>query len=46
MPDLPLRTLAELLRVLKPGGILATRDGVGQHFYPRSLDLDLPWVRN
>ncbi|KAH6675890.1 S-adenosyl-L-methionine-dependent methyltransferase [Halenospora varia] len=45
-PDLPLRALAEIRRVLKAGGILATRDGVDQHFYPRSLDLDRLWGEN
>ncbi|KAI9745018.1 MAG: hypothetical protein M1818_001296 [Claussenomyces sp. TS43310] len=45
-PDLPLRALAEIQRVLKPGGILATRDASDQHFYPRSSDLDRLWVRN
>jgi SAM-dependent methyltransferase len=45
-PDLPLRALAEMRRVLKPGGILATRDGMGPHFYPRSLNLDRLWGEN
>jgi ubiquinone/menaquinone biosynthesis C-methylase UbiE len=44
-PDIPLRALAEIRRVLKTGGILATRDGAEQHFYPRHLDLDRLWVQ-
>ncbi|KAJ9196360.1 hypothetical protein DTO164E3_5907 [Paecilomyces variotii] len=45
-PHTPLRALTEIRRVLKPGGIVATRDAADQHFYPRSLDLDRLWVRN
>lgn len=45
-PGLPLRALAEMRRVLKGGGLLATRDAADSHFYPRSLDLDRLWVQN
>ncbi|OAP61291.1 hypothetical protein AYL99_03492 [Fonsecaea erecta] len=40
------RALREMRRVLKPGGVLATRDGAAQHFYPRSSGLDRLWVQN
>ncbi|KAJ9620089.1 hypothetical protein H2204_012399 [Knufia peltigerae] len=46
LPDPPVKAITEMRRVLKPGGILATRDTVDQHFYPRSSDLDRLWVGN
>ncbi|KAK7968924.1 ubiE/COQ5 methyltransferase [Apiospora saccharicola] len=36
--------LSEMRRVLKPGGILATRDAAELHFYPRHHDLDRLWA--
>ncbi|KAH8881336.1 S-adenosyl-L-methionine-dependent methyltransferase [Thozetella sp. PMI_491] len=41
-----LRALTEMRRVLKPGGILATRDAAELHFYPRSYGLDRLWTGN
>ncbi|KAI2631533.1 S-adenosyl-L-methionine-dependent methyltransferase [Hypomontagnella submonticulosa] len=45
-PDLPLKALVEIRRVLKPGGVVATRDAGFQHFFPKSSDLDRLWVAN
>ncbi len=45
-PDRPVQALTEMRRVLKPGGILASRTGVVQHFFPRRLDLERLWVQN
>lgn len=38
------RALSEMRRVLKPGGILASRDVAELHFYPRLYDLDRLWA--
>lgn len=35
-----------MLRVLKPGGLLATRDETSSAFYPASFELDRLWTRN
>jgi len=40
------QALSEMRRVLKPGGILATREAAELHFYPRSYDLDRLWAGN
>ncbi|KAI1195947.1 S-adenosyl-L-methionine-dependent methyltransferase [Nemania serpens] len=45
-PDLPRHALAEMRRVLKPGGILASRDGVSSMFSPKNLRLDRLWSQN
>lgn len=39
-PELPVRALVEMRRLLKPGGVLATRDAAATHSYPSSLALD------
>ncbi|KAK7923492.1 S-adenosyl-L-methionine-dependent methyltransferase [Apiospora marii] len=43
-PALRYRALAEMRRVLRPGGVLATRDAAELHFYPRHYDLDRLWA--
>ncbi|KAI0459150.1 S-adenosyl-L-methionine-dependent methyltransferase [Xylaria acuta] len=45
-PDLPRQALVEMRRVLKPGGILASRDGLSSFFYPTGLHLDRLWSQN
>ncbi len=40
------KALWEMRRVLKPGGILATRDAAELRFYPLDYDLDRLWGRN
>ncbi len=40
------QALREMRRVLKPGGILASRDAAELRFYPPSHDLDRLWGRN
>lgn len=42
--DLRFKALSEMRRVLKPGGILASRDVAELHFYPRVHDLDRLWA--
>lgn len=44
--DMRVRALSEMRRVLKPGGIMASRDAAELHFYPRAYDLDRVWVGN
>ncbi len=45
-PDIPLKALIEMRRVLKLGGVLASRDAAAQHVFPRSLDLDRLYFKN
>lgn len=42
--DMRVRALSEMRRVLKPGGIMASRDVAELHFYPRAHDLDRVWA--
>jgi ubiquinone/menaquinone biosynthesis C-methylase UbiE len=44
--DMRARALAEMRRVLKPGGIMASRDAAELHFYPRAYHLDRLWTAN
>lgn len=43
-PDLPRQAVAEMRRVLKPGGVLGSRDSCDSHFYPRHLAIDRLWM--
>ncbi|KAH8704047.1 S-adenosyl-L-methionine-dependent methyltransferase [Talaromyces proteolyticus] len=45
-PEMPLSALVEIRRVLKPGGIVATRDAAFQRFYPSESQLDRLWSAN
>ncbi|KAI0554060.1 S-adenosyl-L-methionine-dependent methyltransferase [Xylaria curta] len=45
-PDLPRQALIEMRRVLKPGGILASREALSSFFYPTKLHLDRLWSQN
>ncbi|KAI1330230.1 S-adenosyl-L-methionine-dependent methyltransferase [Xylariaceae sp. FL0255] len=45
-PDLPRQAVSEMRRVLKPGGILASRAAISSHFYPASSNLDRLWYQN
>ncbi|KAI1075274.1 S-adenosyl-L-methionine-dependent methyltransferase [Whalleya microplaca] len=38
-PTLPAEALKEMRRVVRPGGIVASRDAAAQHFFPRELGL-------
>jgi len=44
--QMKLKALSEMRRVLKQGGVLATRDAAELHFYPRSHFLDRYWTGN
>lgn len=41
--DMRAKALSEMRRVLKPGGVLASRDAAELHFYPRAYELDRLW---
>ncbi|TGJ87660.1 hypothetical protein E0Z10_g1092 [Xylaria hypoxylon] len=45
-PDQPRQALVEMRRVLKPGGIMASRTGAFSVFYPTHLQLDRLWTEN
>ncbi|OAA53949.1 Methyltransferase type 11 [Niveomyces insectorum RCEF 264] len=45
-PVLQVQAVVEMRRVLKPGGVLAAREGTDTHFYPRHLGLDRHWAQN
>ncbi|EPE04219.1 ubie coq5 methyltransferase [Ophiostoma piceae UAMH 11346] len=43
-PDLPRQAIAKIRRILKPGGVLGSREGCDTHFYPRHLSVNDLWV--
>ncbi|KAI0145328.1 S-adenosyl-L-methionine-dependent methyltransferase [Xylariaceae sp. FL1272] len=46
LPTLPRNALLEMRRVLKPGGIIASRDALASQFHPQHLNLDRLWTEN
>lgn len=45
-PDMLIKALKEMRMLLKPDGVLASRDGMDSHFYPKSSNLDRLWTKN